>query len=608
MRSLCPEWLSLVAVALVLPVLVSCSPSTAKVPESTAHIVEPSGQDPIAAKQDASPPSPPSIMMDVTDSVGIDFVHFNHITGEFMLPEITGSGAALFDYDNDGDLDLYLVQGTLLKPDEDARPTDWKGKWPPHDRLYRNDLVESGRLGFTDVTKESGIVADRYGMGATCADYDNDGWVDLYVTNVGSNHLFHNNGNGTFSDVTEKTGTDDPTWSTSSAFFDYDRDGYLDLFVANYVAFSVDLKRRCFSKSSARDWCGPDAYDAKVDRLLHNRGDGTFDDVTVDSRIKQEFGAGLGVVCADFNEDGWTDIYVANDGDPNQLWVNERGTGRFRDEALLAGSAVNSMGRPEAGMGVDVGDFDGDGDLDMFMTHIDPESNTLYVNVGDGMYEDRTIQFGLHLPSLAKTSFGTGFFDYDNDGWLDLLALNGAVYVLESLLRQKDPYPLHQHNQLYQNRGGTKFVEVTDKAGDAFRVSEVSRGAAFGDVDNDGDMDVAVLNNHGRARLLLNQVGNQHDWIGLRVLEDNGKRDALHARIEVTRSDGKVIWRRVRSDGGYCSSHDPRVLIGLGAYKGVVSVRVHWPNGNVQQWGNLGVGRYWVLQREQEAREVGTES
>jgi len=547
-------------------------------------------------------------MKDVTDSMGIDFVHFNHITGEYMLPEITGSGAALFDFDNDGDLDLYLVQGALLKPEEDARPDDWNGKWPPHDRLYRNDLVESGRLGFTDVTKESGIVAERYGMGVACADYDNDGWIDLYVTNVGSNHLFRNNGNGTFSDVTKKTGTDDTTWSTSASFFDYDRDGYLDLFVANYVAFSVDLKRRCFSKSSARDWCGPDAYDAKVDRLLHNRGDGTFEDVTVDSRIKEEFGAGLGVVCADFNEDGWTDIYVANDGDPNQLWINEQGTGRFRDEALLAGSAVNSMGRPEAGMGVDIGDFDGDGDLDMFMTHIDAESNTLYVNVGDGMYEDQTIQFGLHLPSLAKTSFGTGFFDYDNDGWLDLLALNGAVYVLENLLRKKDPYPLHQPNQLYHNQGGMKFVEVTEKAGDAFRISEVSRGAAFGDVDNDGDIDIAVLNNRGRARLILNQVGNQQNWIGLRVLEDNGKRDALHARIEVTRSDGKVVWRRVRSDGGYCSSHDPRVLVGFGDYEGVVAVRVHWANGNVQQWENLDTGRYWLLQRERKAKEVGTES
>ena len=538
-----------------------------------------------------------AILADATRGSGIDFLHFNGTTGEYFLPEITGSGGALFDYDNDGDLDLYLVQGAKLTPGPNPPGFTWRGQGPPRDRLYRNDLAPPGDDAtprFKDVTRQTRIDARGYGMGVAAADFNGDGWEDLYITNVGPNQMLRNNGDGTFSDVTRTAGTDDPRWSTSATFFDYDRDGWLDLFVAHYVDFSPDLKRECYSKSSARDYCGPDAYDPIPDRLFRNQGGGRFEDVTEAAGLHEAFGAGLGVIAADFNADGWTDIYVANDGDPNQLWINNR-RGGFEDEALLAGVALNYMGRAEAGMGVDAADFDGDGDEDLFMTHLDGESNTLYVNQGDGLFDDLTIKLGLHAPSLASTGFGTHFFDYDNDGRLDLLVLNGAVRLQERLARKGEPYPLQQPNQLFRNSTQGTFKEVSQQAGPAFKLEAVSRGAVFGDIDNDGDTDVVVCNNSGRARLLLNEVGNRHHWLGLRLLDAKGH-DALQARVEAVREDGGVLWRRVHSDGSYCSANDPRLLAGLGESDHPLTVRVHWPRGGVEEWRGVPVDRYWVLQ------------
>ena len=562
-----------------------------------------------AAPQVTGTVAPSPIFRDATAESGIDFVHFNGVTGEFFLPEITGSGGALFDYDNDGDLDLYLVQGAKLLSRPSPPGFAWRGEGPPRDRLYRNDLngagaasTGDGALHFTDVTRQSGIVALGYGMRVAAADFNNDGWRDLYVTNLGSNQMLRNNGDGTFTDVTKQAGTDDPRWSTSATFLDYDKDGWLDLFVTNYVDFSSGMKRECYANTSARDYCGPDAYDPVVDRLFHNKGGGSFEDVTEASGIRAAFGAGLGVIAADFNADGWTDIYVANDGDPNQLWISQGGRS-FEDEALLAGVALNHSGSAEASMGVAVGDFDGDGDEDLFMTHLDGESNTFYVNLGNGFFEDLTIKAGLHSPSLIYTGFGTGFFDYDNDGWLDLLILNGAVRIMEPLARKGERYPLQQRNQLFRNTGRGAFVEVTDRAGDAFKVEEVSRGAAFGDVDNDGDTDAVVFNNNGRARLLLNEYGNRGHWLGLRLLEKRTRQDALQARVEVVGPNGTVRWRRVHTDGSYCSAGDPRLLIGLGDHDEPHAVRVHWPSGEVEEWHDLAADRYWVLQRGESSRE-----
>ena len=309
--------------------------------------------------------------------------------------------------------------------------------------------------------------------------------------------------------------------------------------------------------------------------------------------MDKEFGHGLGVVAADFDGDGWIDIYVANDGDANQLWINQK-DGAFRNEALLAGAAVNRDGKAEAGMGVDAGDFDGNGAEDIFITHLMDETNALYVNLGNALFEDRTREAGLGMPGRRFTGFGTLFFDYDNDGWLDLLVVNGAVQLLPELMRQGDPYPLGQPNQLFHNTGKGSFVEVVEPAGPAFQLLEVSRGVACGDIDNDGDTDVLVSNSNGPARLFLNQVGNQNHWLGLRLVGGTGH-DMLGAQVEIIVSKNNVLWRRARTDGGYLSANDPRVLVGLGSATRVDSVRVHWPDGNVTEWKDPPVDRYTTL-------------
>ena len=538
------------------------------------------------------------VFVDEARSAGIEFEHFNGMTGNFTIAEITGQGVGLVDFDGDGDLDVYLVQGALLGKSMSEAIFPWRGSDPPADRLYRNDLEirDNGtrKIHFTDVTQSSGITADGYGMGVAAGDYDNDGDMDLYVTNLGSNHLYRNRGNGTFEDVTAKAGVDDPRWSTCAAFIDYDRDGDLDLFVSNYVDFETAPTRECYAGSSARDFCGPDAYNPVPDRLFQNRGDGTFVDVTIAAGVSKEFGAGFGVVAADYNLDGWLDIYVANDGDPNQLWINN-GDGTFHNEALWAGAAINSEGKAEASMGVDADDFDGDGDDDIFMTHIMEETNTLYVNDGTGLFEDRTAAAGLASISLGKTGFGTGWFDFDNDGWLDLLVLNGAVRAIAERVRAGDPYPLGQPNHLLRNMGNGRFEVASDRAGESFPLIEVSRGAAFGDVDNDGDTDVLMANNNGPSRLLLNQIGNRNHWIGLRLLLKASPRDAFGARVQLVLSDGTSRWRRVRTDGSFCSSRDPRVLVGLGEVVNVKEVRVTWPGGLSEIWRNLPIDSYTTL-------------
>lgn len=540
------------------------------------------------------------------EATGLDFVHFNGMSGEYYMIENLGGGGALFDYDNDGDLDVFLVQGAMLGPKTlaDALFPPRPGE-PLMDRLYRNDLVVHGdgtrTVRFVDVTAKSGLRSFGYGMGVTAGDIDNDGWVDLYINNFGANELWRNNGDGTFSDITKEAGVGEERLSVSSAFVDYDRDGWLDLYVSNYVNFTPEKNRICHAPNGSRDYCSPLIYDPEPDRLYHNRGDGTYDDVTAKAGITREFGAALGVVVADFNRDGWPDIYVANDGMVNQLWTNRK-DGTFMDEALLSGTAVNMEGAPEASMGVDAADVDDDGDEDLFMTHLLGETNTIYINNGQGWFEDRTVSTGLAAPSQGYTSFGTAWLDYDNDGWLDLLIANGGVNNFLSLVLQNDPYPLHQTNQLFANRGGGRFEEVTNKAGKVFALSEVSRGVACGDVDNDGDADVLLVNNNGRVRLLVNNVGSSKHWLGLRLVESTG-RDALGARVQVNRPKGSPHWRRARADGSYASANDPRVLIGLGDSPQISSVRIYWPSGRVEEWSDLAADRYTTL-HEGEGKEV----
>jgi hypothetical protein len=538
--------------------------------------------------------APAPLFIDATRESGLDFIHINGATGERFFPEVIGAGGALFDYDNDGDLDLFVVQGSALRPGA-------TGAAPPRSRLYRNDPVQADRqrFRFTDVTDRSGIAATGYGMGAATGDFDNDGWIDLYITSLGSNRLLRNRGDGTFADVTGASGTDDPRWSTSATFFDYDRDGLLDLFVTNYVDFHVDMKRACFSAGSAPDYCNPSVYDPVPDRLFRNNGDGTFADVSALTGIARERARGLGVVAADVNADGWTDVYVANDGDPNHLWINDA-RGRFTDEALLSGVALNRAGQAQGGMGVDAGDIDGDADVDLVVSNLDNESNTMDINLGGGLCEDRTLENG--VVKHGVTGFGARFVDIDNDGWLDLAIVNGAVRHVMAQVQRGDPYPLKQSNLLLRNEGGRQFVDVTGRAGAAFSAPAVGRGLSVGDLDNDGDLDLIVFNNSGPVRVLLNEAARGRHWLGVRVI-DRHDRDALHTRLELVRRAGSV-WRRVQTDGSYASAGDARVVFGLGEAKEPHTVRVYWAGGKAEEFGNLAVDRYWALEAGKPPRVI----
>ncbi len=546
-----------------------------------------------------APTTEPAAFEERAGPVGLVFQHVNGSDGRYLLPEIMGSGAALFDFDGDGDLDAYLAQGANLEPGAGHASSDS----PARDRLFRNELAESGELRFVDVTAESGIDSTGYGMGVAAADYDGDGRTDLYVTNFGPNRLWRNLGGGRFVDATQAAGADDPRWSVPAVFFDYDRDGALDLFVANYVDFNLGSHTLCTFGSGEPDYCSPKTYRAEPDRLLRNLGNGRFAQTTDRAGMAKEFGNGLGAVPGDFDLDGRLDLYVANDGTPNQLWMN-RG-GRFENRALFAGSAVNGRGEAEAGMGVTAGDLDGDGDEDLYVTHITGETSTLYLNDGGGLFTDAGMVAGLDTPSLAMTGFGTGWFDFDNDGDLDLLAVNGAVRRLDraraggeaaarAAAATDHERRFGQPNQLFRNLGDGRFEDATALGGPSFTAYEVSRGAAFGDVDNDGDTDVLISNNNGPVRLLVNVVGQDGGWIGLRLVTEDGNRDALGSLVHVALDDGRMIMRRVRAQWSYASSSDPRVLVGLGA-AGIEDVRVTWLGGREESFGPLSPRTYHKL-------------
>ena len=551
--------------------------------------------------------------VDRAEESGLTFTHLNGMEGKFYYAEIIAPGAAMFDFDNDSDLDVFLVQGSRLSALGSGTNVQGSGG-----RLFRNDLrVNSdgtSTLHFTDITGASGITSHGYGMGVATGDFNNDGCVDLYLTNLGPNQLFRNNCDGTFTDVSKQSKTDDPSWSVSAAFLDYDRDGWLDLFVGNYLSWRAESSTPCFAASGRPDYCSPNVYQPQPSRLLHNNHDGTFTDVTAASGIAREFGPALGVSAADFNGDGWIDMYVANDGQPNQLWINQH-DGSFKNTGLLSGTALSAHGKAKAGMGVDAGDFDNDGDEDIFVTNLTGEGNDLYVNDGSGLFEERSASSGLGGASHGYTGFGTAWFDIDNDGWLDTLTVNGAVQTIEALRRERDPFPLHQRKLLFRNPGPgqsgiARFEDVTARGGAAFELSEVGRGAAFGDIDNDGDVDVLVANNNGKPRLLINDIGSRNHWIGLRltgapqnkapqdggsVFSGTGTRDMLGARVGIVRDDGATLWRRARSDGSYASANDPRVLAGLGQSTRAPRVRVIWPNGVTEEWTSVAIDRYTTL-------------
>jgi enediyne biosynthesis protein E4 len=523
--------------------------------------------------------SPGPIFREIASEVGLNYHHFSGPSTEHYMPEIMGAGVALFDYDNDGDLDVYLVQGLPLASEKQwilPPPAGWK----PGNRLFRNLLAETGRLKFEDVTEKAGVGWAGCGMGVAVGDYDNDGFQDLYVTNFGSNVLYHNNGDGTFTDVTRPAGVDDPRWSTSAAWLDYDRDGFLDLVVANYVDFTVAGNKQCFAPTGEPDYCTPIAYHAVPCRLFRNRRDGTFEDVTESSGIGSSYGPGLGVLVADFDNDGWPDIYVANDTAANCLWLNQH-NGTFKESALECGVALDANGVPKAGMGVTAEDVEDRGVLDLLVTNLTREGVTFFRNDGRGQFDDATAPFGLLESTIAFTGFGAQFFDYDNDGRLDLFIANGAVTRMGS--GRGSLYPFAQENLLFHQEKG-RFREVSRAAGPAFSEAGISRGAAFGDIDNDGAMDILVTNNCGPAWLLHNEVGAKAHWLEVRLETRDTNRLGLGAKVAVFRRGEKPLWRRAHTDGSYLSSNDVRVPFGLGDKPEMERVLVVWPDGSAESW------------------------
>ncbi len=536
------------------------------------------GDEPAGPDATAAPGTP--AFLDRATELGLDFVHFNGMTGALLYPEMMGSGAALLDYDGDGDLDLYLVQGARLGAGTPLVPA--RHPEPLTDRLYRNDLSPDGGWRFVDVTDRAGALPSGYGMGVAVGDADGDGWPDLYVTNFGSNVLLLNRRDGSFEDRTEWSGTDDPGWSVPALFVDFDGDRHQDLYVGNYLEYSVAADRACFGTTGARDYCGPTAYPGGLDRIFRNRGDARFEDVT-NALGADRRGRALGAI--DIDLDGRPGLYVANDGEPNFLWVyRDR---RFEETALVAGAALDLEGRPQASMGVDAADFDRDGDEDLLLTHLTGEAATLYRAEAGSRFTDVSRATGVTAATLAATGFGVAWLDYDADGWPDLLTVNGAVRQLEEQVRLGDRYPLKQRKQLLRNRGDGSFEDVTEASGEAFTSASVGRGAAAGDLDGDGDLDVLVSNNNGPAELLIDPSPGVAAWVGAIV--------PAGARIVVSRP-GLSLTARSRTAGSYGSARDPRVALALGEWRGAVEVEVHG-FGVVRRYRSVPSNRYLVARR-----------
>jgi hypothetical protein len=527
----------------------------------------------------AEPPrSPQQLASDLPwfeDQAAASGLVFRHTSGHgerFLLPEIMGGGAALFDMDGDGDLDAYLVQsGDVTSPTK-------KGSG---NRLFRN----RGDGRFDDVTSGSGAAVEGYGMGVAAGDYDNDGDIDLYVTNLGNNVLLQNDGSGRFGDVTRAAGVAGSGWSTSALFVDYDNDGWLDLFVTRYIDWSPSSELECFSLTGVADYCAPRNYDAPTsDLLFHNQRDGTFRDVSARVGLQAAIGNGLGLVAADFDANGWIDIFVANDGTPNHLWTNQ-GDGRFVDTALIAAVAIDMDGAPKAGMGVHAADVDDDGDTDLLVVNLDTESDSFFRNEGR-FFVDDTAVVGLRTASRRFTRFGMAMLDFDNDGHLDLYEANGRV-GLQSERFSDDPYA--EPNILLRGTSGPRFDEVRPHGGTPLPLVATSRAAAFGDIDNDGGIDILVANRDAAPYLLRNVVAGRGHWIAFRVVDEHG-RDAIGAELSVSYGTRQVR-RDVRAGYSYLASNDPRVHVGLGAETRVNSVAVRWPNGRRATVGPFDVDR-----------------
>ena len=508
----------------------------------------------------------------IAAQAGINFKHQNGASPQKFMPETMSGGAVFFDYDSDGWPDVFLTNGGSF--------VDTRAAAAARHMLYRNN----GNGTFTDRSANSGIGVAGYAMGACSADYDNDGWDDLYITGVGTNKLYRNNGSGGFTDVTAKAGAGGAgRWSTSCAFADIDNDGDVDLFVANYVDFTPDNNKVCTGGGNIRTYCHPNVYHSLPDILYRNNGDGTFTDITKESGVYRTDGNGLGVVFGDYDNDGWIDIYVANDSVPNFLFHN-KGKGVFEEVGFRAGVALGGEGRPLAGMGTDMGDIDGDGLLDIIVTNLDRETHSLYRNTGKGLFANITFESGVGQATLPFVGFGAVFVDYDNDSDLDLAIANGDIIDNVALFRDNTTY--EQRNLLMRNDGSGKFRDVGLNSGPGFALKKVSRALAVGDVDNDGDLDLLVANNGQTADLLRNDGGNRDNSILIRTIGTKSNRDGIGARLRLS-VGGKTLLRYVKAGSSYLAQSDMRVHFGLGAAKTANRLEVQWPSGTTDVFESI---------------------
>jgi enediyne biosynthesis protein E4 len=531
-------------------------------------------------------PTPDVQFTDVTQETKVEFAQENSATSSKYLLETMGGGVALLDYDNDGRLDIFFTNGAKI---DDPMPD---GKLPDKSEAkYWNRLFHQNADGtFTDVTERAGLTGmpqGYYAMGVAVGDYDNDGFEDLYVTGFGGNILYHNNGNGTFTDVTKKAGVLGGGWSASAGFFDYDNDGRLDLFVTRYLDWSFKTNRYCGEKRPGyRAYCHPDNYDGVTNILYHNNGDGTFTDVSEKAGVANPRGKGLGVAFADYDGDGYPDIFVANDSVQCFLYHNN-GNGTFTEVGLMAGVGYNEDGKTFAGMGADFSDYDNDGLADIVVTDLSNERYTLFRNNGDGTFRDVTNQSGLGSATLSFSGWSTRFFDYDNDGWKDLFVAQS--HVMDTIEKTSPNLRYLEPPLLLRNQSG-HFVRVSP--GVVFQQSWAGRGAAFGDIDNDGDIDIVVSNVGQKAYVLRNDGGNQNSWIGIETRGTKSNRDGIGARIKIVSSSGLAQYFTVNTSVGYLSASDKRVVAGLGADPVAKLIEIKWPSGVIEKLENVKARQY----------------
>lgn len=523
--------------------------------------------------------------VDITHAAGILFQHNSAPENKYIVESMSG-GVALFDYDNDGHLDIYFTNALTIDTANSPRSA--------RSALYRNN----GDGTFTEVTEKSGVGYPGWAMGVVAADFDGDGYQDLYVTCLGPNHLYRNQGNGTFTDVTAQAGVDDPRWSAGAAFGDYDNDGALDLFVSNYVDFKLESLPE-FGKGKFCQYrgvpvqCGPRGLPGAGDSLFRSNGNGTFTDVTQNAGVADPDGRyGMGVVWTDVDNDGWMDLFVANDSGPNFLYHNNR-NGTFTDMGFLAGVAVGEDGNEQGSMGVALGDYLHTARVAIFVTNFADEYNTLYRHDGGLNYSDVSFASKLATISFPYVGWGTAFFDFDNDGWQDLMAVNGHVYPQVDHIPVGSSYA--QRILLFHNDGNGTFSEVAAESGEALMARYVSRGAAFGDIDSDGDIDVVSNNLTGKPLILRNDGGNRNNWIRIKTVTKGPNRDALGAKVKVVAGD-LVQWDEVRSGGSYLSASDLRLHYGLGTRTRVDLIEIHWPGGKVETVRDVPANHFLVIE------------